>query len=534
MDTDTLLNLTAKLPKRLHGPLERGLRKLPGVQKLLEQEYERMLADLEAELHPYADLIPSFPHLPAQGLPEENILDMMTQVQARETRWEEGYASGAVYHGDPEHIAFMNQVYALHSQMNPLHADLWPSAVKYEAEIVAMAADMLHADEARRLHPDAAPCGSVTSGGTESILMAMKTYRDWARDRKGIKRPNIVLPISAHPAFDKAGQYFGIEIRRTPVTSRFVADVRAMEKAMDKNTIALVGSAPGFPHGVIDPIPEMSDLAYRKGVGFHTDACLGGFIIPWAEALGYPVPAIDFRLPGVTSISVDTHKYGYAAKGTSVVLYRHPELRRYQYFTATDWPGGLYASPAMAGSKPGALMAVAWAVMVKLGRAGYLDAARRILETGDRIREGIESIPGLRVLGDPLWVIAFASDDVDIYRVLDAMARRGWSLNGLQFPPAVHIAVTLRHAQPGVTERFLDDLAESVKEVREQPASSGGMTPIYGMAASIPFRGMVDDILRRYLDVLYNIPEGKPQQDTHDAAWLPAQEAPRQSNEQTP
>ena len=511
MDTDKLLNITAKLPKRLHGPMERGIRKLPGVKGMMEKEYKTMLADMESSLHPYADLIPTFPDMPDQGLPEEEIMAMMTQVQEKETeRWSEGYASGAVYHGDPEHIAFMNEVYALHSQMNPLHADLWPSAVKYEAEIVAMTADMLNADEAQRLHPGTKVCGAVTSGGTESILMAMKAYRDWARQKKGVKNPNIVLPISAHPAFDKASQYFGIKLIRTPVGPDYRADVRAMKKAINKNTIALVGSAPGFPHGVIDPIPEMSNLAKEHGIGFHTDACLGGFIVPWAEKLGYPVPVIDFRLPGVTSISVDTHKYGYTAKGTSVVLYRHPGLRRYQYFTSTDWPGGLYASPTMGGSKPGGLMAVAWAVLVKLGREGYLDAARRILETGDQIREGIEAIPGLRVLGNPLWVIAFTSDEVDIYQVFDAMARRGWSLNGLQFPAAVHIAVTLRHTQPGVAQRFLADLAEAVDEVRNQPATSGGMAPIYGMAASIPFRGMVDDILRRYMDLLYKVPDNPP------------------------
>ncbi len=506
MDIDKLLTLTSRLPKRLHAPLEKGIRKLPGVQRLMEREYQAMLADMEKSLRPYDEHIPSFITLPEGGKDEEEVLSMMEQMQEAETkRWVEGYVSGTVYHGDPNHIAFMNRVYALHSQLNPLHADLWPSAVKYESEVVSMTAHMLNAQEAERLHPDTEVCGTVTSGGTESILMAMKTYRDWARAEKGIKHPNVVMPVSAHPAFDKAGEYFGIEIIRTPVGPDFRADVKAMKKAINKQTIALVGSAPGYPHGIMDPIPEMADLAYQKGVGFHTDACLGGFIVPWAEKLGYPVPVIDFRLPGVTSISVDTHKYGYTAKGTSVILYRHPNLRRYQYFTATDWPGGLYASPTIAGSKPGALIAVAWAVMVKLGQQGYLDAAQRILETGDIIREGIESIPGLYVLGDPLWVIAFTSDELNIYHVLDAMAHRGWRLSGLQFPPAIHIAVTLRHTLPGIAERFLSDLAESVNEVRANPATKGGMAPIYGMAASIPFRGMVDDILRHYLDLLYKI-----------------------------
>ncbi len=504
MKTDRLLALASRLPKRLHQPTERLIRKLPGIRTLMEEEYQKLLADMETSLHPYRGQVPAFPTLPETGLSPEEILALMAPLQEQESqRWQAGQVSGAVYHGDPEHIAFMNRVYALHSQMNLLHADLWPSGVKYEAEVVAMTASMLHSQEAQRLDPDVQVCGSVTSGGTESILMAMKVYRDRARAEKGIKNPNIVLPVTAHPAFDKAGQYFGIEVRRTPVDEHFQARVEAMAQAMDKNTIALVGSAPGYPHGVIDPIPELAQLAWERGVGFHTDACLGGFVIPWAEALGYPVPVIDFRLPGVTSISIDTHKYGYAAKGTSVILYRHPRLRRYQYFTATDWPGGLYASPTMTGSRPGALVAIAWAVMVKIGRKGYLDAARRLLETGDRIREGIESIPGLFILGDPLWILAFSSHEVNIYQVMDAMTQRGWNLNGLQFPPAVHIALTLPHTQAGVADRFLNDLADAVQEVRTQPATSGGMAPIYGLAASVPFRGMVDDLLRDYLDVLF-------------------------------
>ncbi len=507
MDVTKLLSsVGGRLPRPVARTMEKGLKKLPGVGKMLDKEYENLLSSLEEDLKPYQGKFREFPSLPQDGMGDEEILEMMRSLGAQEEeRWKSGHASGAVYHGSDEHVKFINEVYALNSQSNPLHADLWPSTIKYEAEIVSMTANMLGAQEAKRLDPDAEVCGTVTSGGTESILMAMKTYRDWARAEKGITKPEIVLPVTAHPAFDKAAQYFGIKAIRTPVGDDFKADVRAMEKAITRNTIALVGSAPGYPHGVIDPIPEMSDMAYKRGIGFHTDACLGGFVLPWAEKLGYPVPLFDFRLPGVTSISVDTHKYGYAAKGTSVVLYRTPELRRYQYFTATDWPGGLYASPSMAGSRPGGLIAVCWAVMVKMGEQGYLQATKSILETADKIKEGIASIPELRILGDPLWIIAFASDEVDIYKVLDAMNERGWSLNGLQYPPAVHIALTLRHAQPGVAERFVEDLKASVEYVKEHPEESGGMAPVYGMAASVPFRGMVDDLLRRYLDLLYKV-----------------------------
>lgn len=404
-----------------------------------------------------------------------------------------------MYHGDPDHIAFLNEAYAMTSQTNPLHSDLWPSIAKYEAEIVSMTAHMLGKDRAPSV------CGTVTSGGTESILLAMKTHRDWARKDRGIHAPEIVAPSTAHAAFDKAAELFEMKLCKVPVGDDFRADVAAMKSAITRRTVCVVGSAVSFPHGVIDPIQDLSELARERGIGFHTDACLGGFILPWAEKLGYPVPAFDFRLPGVTSMSIDTHKYGYAPKGTSVVLYRHAELRRHQYFKFTDWPGGLYFSPTFAGSRPGALSAACWAAMLSLGAQGYLDASRAILETGRTIREAISEIPELEVLGDPLWVIAFGSPVLDIYRVLDFMSARGWNLNGLHKPPSVHLAVTLRHTLPGVADRFVQDLEDAVRHTKEHPAESGGMAPVYGMANSLPVQGVVEDLLERYLDVLYEV-----------------------------
>jgi sphinganine-1-phosphate aldolase len=276
-----------------------------------------------------------------------------------------------------------------------------------------------------------------------------------------------------------------------------------MRRAVGRHTAVVVGSAPCFPYGLVDPIRELSEMAREKRVGFHADACLGGFLLPFAERLGHHVPVFDFRLPGVTSMSADTHKFGYAAKGSSVVLYRGRELRWHQYFTATDWEGGLYASPTFAGSRPGALAATAWAALVSLGERGSLEAARRVLETADALKRGIRDIPDLKLIGDPLFVLAFESQSVDLYRVLDAMAKRRWSLNPLQRPVALHLCVTLRHAQPEVAERFLADLRASVEEVRHSPEAKGGMAPVYGMAATLPFRGVVGDLLREYLDLLY-------------------------------
>ena len=316
----------------------------------------------------------------------------------------------------------------------------------------------------------------------------------------------MVLPNSAHVAFDKAAQYLGYRQVRVPVGADYAADVDAMAKAVSRRTVVVVGSAPSFPHGIVDPIPALSDMARERGIGFHTDACLGGFVLPWAEQLGYDIPRFDFRLPGVTSMSADTHKYGYASKGTSVVLYRGRNLRHHQYHVATEWPGGLYYSPSIAGSRPGALLASAWAAMLSMGEEGYARATAAILATGAQIRDGVTAIPELVVLGDPLWVIAFASDEVNIYEVMTRMAERGWSLNGLHHPEAVHIAVTLRHTQEGVAEAFLDDLraaVEAAKATGLEPHT--GSAPMYGMAATFPARSAVAELLRRYIDRLYQV-----------------------------
>jgi len=498
---DFVINKLGRASPRIASALEKIL--TPFLKARMEEEYAEIMEELEPAVKPYRQRFASFSRLPQVGRDRDEIIREMEAFRAiEEARWKEGFASGAVYHGDEEHINFLNRVYAINSQSNPLHSDLWPSTTKFEAEVVAMTAHMLGADQAGE---GAEVCGTVSSGGTESILLAMKTYRDWARDKKGITRPEMIIPVTAHAAFDKAAQYFNIKIVHIPVDADYRADVAAARKAITRNTIVLVGSAPSFPHGVIDPIQELSELARERGIGFHTDACLGGFVLPWAEKLGYPVPPFDFRLPGVTSISADTHKYGYAAKGTSVILYRSPELRRYQYFTATEWPGGLYFSPTFAGSRPGALSAACWAAMVAMGEQGYMEATRQILETASRIKKGIAEIPELHILGDPLWVIAFTSETLDIYRVMDYMTERKWSLNALHKPPALHLCITLRHTQPGVADRFLTDLKAAVDYVKANPELPGKMAPVYGMAATIPLRGVIDGMLKRYIDLLYKV-----------------------------
>ncbi len=498
-----------RLKNKILGIFIKTAKKIPAVKNKMNQEYAGIMADMEKSLKPYRGKVETFSSLPTKGLSEELILSLIEGMNKNEEKnWKNGKISGAVYHGDKKHIDFLNNVYSIVSQVNPLHADIWPSASKYEAEIIAMTGNMMHSAEAEKTGD--LVCGSVTSGGTESILLAMKTYRDMAREKRGIHKPEIIAPVTAHAAFDKASQYFNIRLRKARVDGYFRVDLSHVKSLINKNTIALVGSAPSFPHGMVDDIPALSDLAYLHGIPFHTDACLGGFLLPWVEKLGVAeynnrIPVFDFRLRGVTSLSVDTHKYGFAAKGTSVVLYRNPQIRRYQFFKVTDWPGGLYYSPTFAGSRPGALLATAWASLIKTGASGYMDSARKIMKAADIIREGIRNIPGLEIMGDPLWNIAFTTGDHTVYRIMEAMNQKGWSLNGLHQPPGVHICATLVHTRKNLAVQFVEDLKEAATYVREHPEDKGHSAPVYGMAASFPDRETVGDLLDVYMDTLYKL-----------------------------
>lgn len=494
----------SRMPPSVAKQLERVLEKLPVVGELVRTEKRKVSESLRESVRKHRPTELQFDALPKGGHSQEELLKTLTELSTREApMWREGRVSGGVYHGDAKHLAFLDQVYSLYSQANPLHADVWPSVARFEADIVNMTARLMGGDP-KTSDDDAAVCGTLSSGGTESIMLAMKTYREWGRAERGIRHGNIVAPASAHPAFDKAAHTLDIELIRVPVGPDGRADVAKMKAAVNGDTLVMVGSAPSFPHGVVDPIEELSTFAKSKGIGFHTDACLGGFILAFANEAGFPAPRFDFSLPGVTSMSADTHKFGYAAKGTSVVLYRGRGLRKHQYFTSPDWSGGLYATPGFAGSRPGALIASAWATMMSLGREGYVANTKRILETARTIRQGVSAIPGLQVIGEPLWVIAFKSDTVDVFRVLDEMTKRGWSLNGLQKPAAVHLCVTLRHTQPGVAEKFLSDLSASVQAVKDVPPSGEGMAPVYGLASSLPFKGLVGDLMCAYIDALYD------------------------------
>ncbi len=431
--------------------------------------------------------------LPASGLARDELLDRMRSRRALDANWRDGRTWSLVYYGGEELTEVVKEAYALFFSENALNPMAFPSLKGFEAEVVAMTAHLLGGDER--------VVGNMTSGGSESLLMAVKTARDLARAaRPEVTRPEMVLPESAHPALLKGAHYFGVRPIRTPVGPDLRADPEAVRRAVTADTILLVGSAPSYPHGVIDPIPELAALAAERGIPFHVDACLGGFLLPFARRLGYPIPDFDFRVPGVTSVSADVHKYGYGAKGASVILYRDSAMRRHQYFTFADWSGGLYGSPTMTGTRPGGAIAAAWAVMNFLGEEGYLRLTDVTMRTARTLMDGIRTIPGLRVLGRPdMSVFAFVSDKADIYALADAMDARGWHLDRQQLPPCLHLMVTPAHA--GVVDRFLGDLRQAVEEVTAAPSPRGpGMAAMYGAIAAAPERSFVNDFLAEVMD----------------------------------
>ena len=449
---------------------------------------------------PYRKTTTAYRAIPSAPVDRAEIQQQIADMAHREDeQGDKGTVSGSLYCGDHDHYAFLGEVFSLFSHANVLQRDMYPSATKFEAEIIAMTSDLLHGSGV----------GVVTSGGSESLITALYTYREHARETRGVTRPNVVIPATAHVALDKGAHWMGIEVRHAPLTDGYVADVDAMDALIDDQTIALVGSAANYAHGLIDPIEQIAALAQSHGIGMHVDGCLGGWLLPFVEKLGYDVPLWDFRVPGVTSISADTHKYGYALKGSSVLLYRDRDLRKNQYFTYPDWPGGLYLSPGLAGSRSGGIIASTWAAILATGESGYLAAADGIMRTATGITAGIRAeVPELEVIGDPTFLVAFKApddSDLDIYLVNDSLKAQGWRMNSLQLPPALHFCITRPNTQDGTVERFIASLKTAVAyavEKQGQPAESGAM---YGFGGTPQGNATLQTVMSGVLDAMHEV-----------------------------
>lgn len=414
--------------------------------------------------------------LPAHGTPTDDLWALMEHARADDVDWRGGRVAGYLFLGGEDVLQVAKRAYAEFSSENGLSAKAFPSLQRFESEVVAMTAGLFHGDAA---------VGSITGGGTESILLAVKSARDRARvERPEITRPKIVLPFSGHPAFDKAAHYFGLATVRTPLRDDCRVDLDAYRAAVTDETILMVGSAPNYPFGMVDPIPEMAALAHERGIAFHTDACVGGYFLPFAEKLGRSFPTFDFRVPGVTTISADLHKFGYASKGASVVLSRTPEIYRYQGFESGDWPCGVYRTPTIAGTRPGGAIAAAWAVMMYLGEEGYRRLVGTVLGFLERLVAGIREIPGLEVRGEPdMGLFSYgarlsAGDGaLDINAIAAGMEQRGWFVQLDRQPPGIHLMLSAGHEM--IVDRYLDDLRAVAEQVRSGALTSAAREARY-------------------------------------------------------
>lgn len=410
--------------------------------------------------------------MPPGSRPAAEVLADLEVMKAGDVRWREGRAFTLAYNAGPEVIAIAEEAYRRFGTENALNVHAFPSLRRIQAEVVDTVSGWLGAD--------AGCAGFMTSGGTESLLMAVKAARERGRRTRGIERPNMVLPASAHAALEKGAQYFGVESRRVPVLADWRADVEAMAAAIDANTVLVVGSAPQYPQGVVDPIPAIAALAQAHDINCHVDACMGGVTLHYLARLGHPVPPWNFAVPGVTSISVDLHKYGYTAKGAGVMVHRSRELRADQTFVTENWLGGTYGSSGILGTKSGGPMAAAWAVLQYLGDEGYLRLTAAARGAAERLADAIEAMPALRLRARPeTTLLAFGAADpaaLDVFAVADALWKRGWYVDRQGPPASLHCTVNAVH--DGLIEAFVADLRDAVAEVGA--AGATGRQGAYG------------------------------------------------------
>lgn len=437
-------------------------------------------------------------NLPSKGSSRDEVLSKLESMKSGDTDWASGRMFSLIYNAGEEIRNITREAFNIYFMENGLSPFAFPSLKHLETEVVAMAAALLGGD--------ADTVGSFTCGGTESIFMAVKTARDWARAvRPEVKAPEMIKPVTAHPAWNKSSYYLGLNVVTTPVGDDFRADTQGIADAVNENTIMIIGSAMTYPHGMVDPIAEMGEIAAANNIWLHIDSCLGGFILPFVKKLGYEVPAFDFSVPGVTSMSADLHKYGFAAKGASTVLYRNADYRRHQYYAFADFPGGVYATSTLTGARPGGPIAAAWAVMNYLGEEGYLELAKSAMDTTKKLIAGVNDIPKLRVLGKPhATVFAIASDDLNVYALSDALKERGWEIEKQQIPVCLHVTVSPFHA--ALADEFLADLAACAREVEGIDDSQLSEEAVmYGMMATMPDRSAACDFAVQYLNQLYQL-----------------------------
>ena len=479
---------------------------LPSVKKKIDSEISENVQKISEDLSKdsleivklldYKIPISTFPF---EGIENSRIIETLQKLKKfDDSTIDKGKVSGTIYSDNDKIEELIASISNLYFKTNPLHPDIFPTLRYIEKWLIRKTLRLFNAaDEGR---------ASITSGGTESIFLACKTYKTYY---KNIRNPEIIVPETAHPAFDKACECLGIKLVKVPIEYSYNGieasklNLSYYKSKINENTICLVGSAPSFPHGEIDPMREIGKLGVYYNIPVHMDCCLGGFLLPFLDLNEF----YDFSMPGITSISADFHKYAYCEKGISIVMYSHYKYSNSQYFIYDSWNGGIYATNTLLGSRPGNIIVLTWATLMSNGINYYRDASLKIREATRKIARKIRDIEYLDVIGVPeelVNIVAIRSDYVDIYKINDFLKKNGWNLNALQFPSSIHLCVTLNH----VSDDKIDELIAFLKigamdydNILKKGDTSGGS--IYGTSQKISNRSFVKTLACEYLDILY-------------------------------
>ncbi|CAD8089951.1 unnamed protein product [Paramecium sonneborni] len=468
----------------------------PGVSQFLEKKKVEALKSFSNSLEKQT-ANKTF-KIPENGMGYDKINERLRNWIDRDSKnYNSGKVSGSLYVQNDEKLIEECQEFTKNFiYSNPMHADLWPASRQLEAEVIKITGELFGQDKEG--------IGMLTTGGTESILLAILAYRNWAESEKGITQPNMVIPETAHAAFYRAGEYFKIEIRVAKVNQKtFTVDLKDLKSHINSNTICIVGSIPNFPYGTKDPIEELAAIAKKKKIGFHVDACLGGFIVAFAKEKGMNYGKFDFTLDGVTSLSCDQHKHGLAPKGASTILFKTRQLRQYAFFSTATWSGGAYAVPTTQGSKSGIGAAGAWFTMLAIGRKKYTELSKSIINATIQLAKQINEIPELEVCGQPnINCVCFKSKiNINVYSIHQILTQKGWNINTTQNPPGIHISVT--HQNIPNLKLYVQDIKEAIQEIKANPSKykkGGEMGALYGTTQKIPNSKFAGNALKLYLD----------------------------------
>ncbi|KYQ88631.1 sphingosine-1-phosphate lyase [Tieghemostelium lacteum] len=475
----------------------------PNYYKKVQDEIKTEVEKIILENFPAIDGIQDQYELPKLGLDNESILNRLTLLHQHDINPKEGKLFAYCYPTNEKHEDVVIKAHNMFVHLNALNPLAFQSLRRMEVEVVQMSINMLNGDSNC--------CGTLTTGGTESLLMALKAYRDMAKDLHNITEPEVVLSITAHPAIEKGAKYFGIKLRYVSLLADqdYKVNLSEFKSKINSNTILLIASAPQYPHGVMDPISDIAALAKKFKKPLHIDACIGGFFLPFLEKLGYPVEKFDFRVPEVTSISADIHKYGYATKGSSVLLFSKESIRKYQFTSYTGWPGGLFVSPSMLGTRSGGNIAAAWASLVSMGEQGLSGYVSKIMKTALSIQKSIkeELSQDIRLIGSPVMSIiscVSVNSSLNIHCVSDVMqSRYGWRLERQHKPNSIHMTLSISHI--GIEHKFISNLKECVQEVLENPQkyANQGSAAMYNGIQNIPITKIADEFLLEFLSKTY-------------------------------